>query len=104
MILESEKDLYCDHSGGWHKTVEYKFLYKKKTNRIYRKTYKKHKRILKQIYILLLYIIYIIACRKTPQKQVEKNNFKNLKITLDIILFYSYNTSIARNEKQKNTT
>lgn len=29
MILESEKDLYCDHSGGWHKTVEYKFQYKK---------------------------------------------------------------------------
>ena len=29
MILESEKDLYCDYSGGWHKTVEYKFQYKK---------------------------------------------------------------------------
>lgn len=29
MILESEKDLYCDHSGGWHKIVEYKFQYKK---------------------------------------------------------------------------
>lgn len=33
------------------------------------------KEYLKQIYILLLYIIYIIGCRKTSRKQVEKNNF-----------------------------
>ena len=40
-------------------------------------------------------------CRKTSRKQVDENNLKNFKITLDIILFYSYNTSIVRNEKQK---
>lgn len=34
MILESEKDLYCDHSGEWRKTVEYKFQYKKYKQKI----------------------------------------------------------------------